>query len=192
MTDTVEPGDDEDGPVISVEALLAAAQIEALPLDADPTARLLGLVNDDRVLDPGQLKAARIARNLTVSELASRLSSEGWSVTGSDVFRWESRSTSDVRPALISAIGAALGRSVLDLTRVSERDQTLAAIRQTDLFQELAKRWAALFDLSVIAARDALESRILTTVHRGDRPDPEQSLRTLEVFVNELEQRGRP
>jgi hypothetical protein len=50
---------------ISVEALLAAARLEALPLDRDPTARLLGLVEEGQpVLDGSAIRSARTARGI--------------------------------------------------------------------------------------------------------------------------------
>ena len=178
---------------ISVEALLAAARLEALPLDQDPTARLLGLVEEVQpVLDGAALKSARTARGISVSELAGRLSSNGWSVKTADVFRWETRAASDVSVALISTIAQVLQKSVENLVRDGGPNLIIAALRQSDQFHELTQRWAQLFNLSVNSARAALESRVFATVHRGDRPDIDQTLQTLEALLAELERREHP
>lgn len=178
---------------ISVEALLAAARLEALPLDQDPTARLLGLVEEVQpVLDGAALRSARTSRRISVSELARRLSSNGWSVKTADVFRWETRAASDVSVGLISTIAQVLQNSVENLVRDDGPNQIIAALRESDRFHELTQRWAELFNLSLNSAGAALESRVLATVHRGDRPDIDQTLRTLEVLLEELEGRERP
>jgi hypothetical protein len=178
---------------ISVEALIAAARLEALPIDQDPTARLLGLVEGARpVLDGAALKSARTARGIPVSELARKLSSNGWPVKTADVFRWETRSTVDVPDGMISAIAQVLQRSVNSLVRDSGPNLIIVSLRQSDRFHELTQRWAQLFNLSVSSAAAALESRVLATVHRGDRPDMDQTLQTLEVLLEELEQRKHP
>ncbi len=178
---------------ISVEALLAAARLEALPLDQDPTARLLGLVPEQQpVLDGAALKAARVARGFSPSDLARTLTSDGWSVRTADVFRWETRASSDVSSAQISRIAQVLKKTVESLVRDAGPSPLITSLRGSDRFQELVRRWALFFDLSVSSAGSALESRALATVHRGDRPDSEQTIRTLETLLDELERRNRP
>lgn len=103
---------------ISMEALLSAARLEALPLDQDPTARLLGLIAEVQpVLDGAALKLARSAGGLSASQLAGKLSSEGWPVKTADVFRWETRAASDVPVALILMIAQTLQKSVESLVK---------------------------------------------------------------------------
>ena len=178
---------------ISVEALLAAAKLQALPLDQDPTARLLGLVEEAQpVLDGAALKLARNSSGLSASELARKLSLEGWPVKTADVFRWETRAASDVSVALISTIAETLQKSAESLVKNGGSGLVIAALRQNDRFHQLAQRWAEMFNVSVSSARSALESRALSTVHRGDRPNLDQTLQTLETLVEELEWRGHP
>ena len=177
---------------ISIEARLSAARLEALPLDQDPTARLLGLIAEVQpVLDGAALKLARSAGGLSASELAGKLSSEGWPVKTADVFRWETRAASDVPVALILMIAQTLQKSVESLVKNGGPNLFIASLRQSDRFHQLSQRWANVFNLSVTSAGSALESRVLATVHRGDRPDVEQTLQTLEALVEVLEGRER-
>jgi transcriptional regulator with XRE-family HTH domain len=175
-----------------VEALFAAARLEALPLDQDPTARLLGLVEEaPLVLDGTALRSARKSRGMSVSELAEKLSSKGWSVKTADVFRWETQAATDAPVGIASAIAEVLQKSAASLARDGSPDLVTAALRQSDRFHELAERWAKLFNLSVNSAAAALESRVLATVYRGAQPDLDQTFQTLEVLLEELERRER-
>lgn len=178
---------------VSIEALLAAAKHQPPPLDQDPTARLLGLVPDPaNTLDGAALKGARQKAGLSASELAQKLQSRGWSVSTGDVFRWETRSTSDVVPALTAAIAVEVQTPLDRLLRKTASTDSFEAIRSSERFKQLEQRWARLFSLSPSAAGRALESRALATVHRGDEPDTNQTLQTLEALVDELERREEP
>lgn len=178
-------------PTVSIEALLAAANHQPPPLDRDPTARLLGLVPDPaNTLDAAALKVARQSARLSVSDLAQRLQDRGWSITTGDVFLWETRSTSDVVPALIAAIAVEVNAPLERLQRKTTSVDSFGTIRSSDRFRQLIERWAQLFSLSPSAAGLALESRALATVHRGEKPDSDQTLQMLEALVDELERKA--
>lgn len=166
----------------------------APPLSSDPVAAMLGLVPDpERTLNGKALTRARKNARLTTSQLAERLASRGWDVQTRDVFRWENRSTSDVAPALIEAIadetGTATERLITNTARNTEHE-ALTAVRQTSTFQKLVDRWAKLQGVSQALAASALESRMLATVHRGDHPDSDQLLQSLEALVSAMERQG--
>ena len=163
----------------------------APPLADDPVAALLGLIPDPECsLDPQSLKQARKRAGLTVSDLADRLRQRGWEVNKNDVFRWETRSATDVPPAVIEAISRILGWPVerMILTSPVINDQ-LADVRRQPAFSRLVDRWARMQRVSRDVAAAALETRLLSTVHRGQRPDAKQLLRLLEELIDSVEEK---
>jgi transcriptional regulator with XRE-family HTH domain len=166
----------------------------APPLEDDPVAAMLGLIPDAECsLDARALSQARRRVGMTVSQVAERLQGRGWEVQTGDVFRWEQGSTSDVAPAVVEAVADILNVSVESLIAspaLGSRQDFLADIRRNSLFEQLVDRWARIRRVSRAAAAAALESRLVATVHRGDRPDPEQLLRSLDVLVSSLEEAG--
>jgi len=199
-------GTGEDQPVLSeedrteVESLIEVADLlweaghGAPPLDSDPVAAMLGLVPDPRyALDSKALARARRNARLKASELADRLVARGWDIQSRDVFRWENQSAADVTPALIKAIAEETGTSVDLLTTsweaTSEHD-VIAAVTRSPAFESLVERWAHIQGLSLALATSALKSRMLATVHRGDRPDADQLLQSLDALVTAVESGG--
>lgn len=174
---------------LSIDALLAAAAYEPPPIEQDPAARLLGLVEGvEPELNHQALKAARMRANLSVAELAARLSADGWKVTTSDAFRWETRTAIEVDPQLIAAIALVLGVSATHISRT--RDAASVSIATLDGFRKLTERWARVFNLTTEAAAENLLARAAATVHRGDGQDAEQTLKSLELLIDDLEARG--
>jgi len=158
----------------------------------DPVAAMLGLIPDRECsLDSKALTQARKRVGLTVSELAERLRERGWEFQKGDVFRWETRSATDVAPAVVQAIADILSRPVESLiaapASTSAQDE-LANVRRHPLFEQLVDRWARVQHVSRAVAAAALETRMVATVHRGERPDPEQLLHSLEALVTSVEQ----
>ena len=157
----------------------------------DPVAAMLGLVPDPECsLDSRALTNARKRVRLTVSDLAERLRERGWEFHQRDVFRWETRSAVDVAPAVIQAIADVLGQPVDSLIAAPHsgaRDQ-FAHVRRLPGFQHLVDRWARIQNVSRAVAAAALETRMIATVHRGEPPDPEQLLHSLEALVTSIEQ----
>ena len=172
--------------------LLWLAAHGAPALARDPVAAMLGLVPDRECsLDVRALTLARKRSGLTVSDLAVRLRERGWDVQKSDVFRWETRSARDVAPALIQAIADILDVRVDGLISTPDSSATkdqLADVRHHPLFEQLVDRWARIQHISHAVAAAALETRMAATVHRGERPDPDQLLRSLEALVLSVEQ----
>ncbi|WP_454560826.1 hypothetical protein [Mycobacterium haemophilum] len=163
----------------------------APPLVDDPVAAMLGLIPDRECsLNSTALTQARKRAGLTVSGLAKLLRERGWELEKNDVFRWETRSAADATPAVIEAIADILDwpveRLIVTPTSNPAHDE-LAAWRQP-LFGQLVDRWARIQRVSRAAAAAALETRMLATVHRGERPDSAQLLRLLEDFVASVEQ----
>jgi transcriptional regulator with XRE-family HTH domain len=164
----------------------------APPLADDPVAAMLGLVPDRECsLDSKALTQARKREGLTVSDLAERLRERGWEFEKGDVFRWETRSAADVAPAVVQAIADILSRPVESLiaapTSTSAQDE-VATVRRHPLYEQLVDRWARVQHVSRAVAAAALESRMVATVHRGEPPDPEQLLHSLEALVTSVEQ----
>jgi transcriptional regulator with XRE-family HTH domain len=161
-------------------------------LEDDPVAAMLGLVPDRECsLDSRALSQARKRAGLKVSDIAERLRERGWEFKQSDVFRWETRSASDVAPAVVQAIADILSTQVEDLITVpssASAQDHLADIRRHPHFEQLVDRWARLQNVSRAVAAAALESRMAATVHRGDRPDTEQLLHSLDALVTSVEQ----
>lgn len=179
--------------LIEVADLLWEAGHGAPPLKSDPVAALLGLNPDPRcALDPKALARARKNARLKASELADRLVARGWEVQGRDVFRWENQSATDVAPALIKAIAEETGTNI-DLLTMSQpsavEHEVVAAVTRSPGFEGLVDRWARFQGVSRALAASALESRMLATVHRGDRPDAEQLLQSLDALVTAVEGR---
>lgn len=180
--------------LLNVADLLWESAHGAPPLDSDPVAAMLGLVPDSRqVLDPKALARARKAAHLKPSQLAERLAARGWDVQTRDVFRWENQSTADVAPALIEAIAEETGTNMDRLTTnpgMTAEQATIAAATQSPRFAGLVERWARIQRVPSTLAASALESRMLATVHRGDRPDTDQLLQSLDALVTALEREG--
>lgn len=163
----------------------------APPLTEDPIAAMLGLIPDrDCSLDSRALKQARQNAGVAVSTLAERLRARGWDFQTGDVFRWEMRSAVDVAPAVVQAISEILGQPVESLIVAAISNplhDELAEVRRLPLFDQLVERWVRVQHVSRSVAVAALETRMLATVHRGDRPDPFQLLHSLEALVAAVE-----
>jgi transcriptional regulator with XRE-family HTH domain len=171
--------------------LLWAAAHGAPPLEEDPVAAMLGLVPDPQyTLDPKALTRARKQAGLAVSQVAERLRARGWSVPPGDVFRWETRSASDVPPALVQALAEVIGTQVDRLIAVARTNSITDDLRQHPVFQQLAERWARARQLPIPVAAAELIRRAAATVHRGDRPDEEQMLGSIAALVAAVEQEG--
>lgn len=179
---------------LEVADLLWEAGHGAPPLEKDPIAAMLGLVVDPHcMLDPKALTRARKSARLNAGQLAERLAARGWEVTGNDVFKWENRSTAGVTPALIQAIAEEIGTSVEHLTTDTQPTtlhNSVSEVSQTPRFKELAHRWAHIRGVSLDIAASTLQSRMLATVHRGQHPDTEQWLQSLEELVRAMENKS--
>lgn len=161
-------------------------------LEDDPVAALLGLVPDQGCrLDSQAFSRARSRAKLSVSDIASGLRSRGWEYNTGDIFRWQTRSVENIPPAVIKAVAEIVGTPMDALTRTdlpptAQADQ-LQALRGHEFFQELVERWAHIQRVSRTMAAKTLESRALATVHRGDLPDTNQLLLSLEALVSSAE-----
>lgn len=177
--------------LIETADLLWLSAQGAPALEDDPVAAMLGLVPDDECrLDSAALAHARKRARLNVSELAARLRLRGWEFDKGDVFRWETRTARNVPPAVVQAIADILGTPVDRLILASASPSLpdyLAAVRGNPLFEQLVTRWAEARRVSRAVATAALESRMLATVHRGEHPDTEQLLRSLDALVAAVE-----
>jgi hypothetical protein len=95
---------------------------------------------------------------------------------------------------VIQAIADILGSPVDDLisapSSASLPDQ-VGAIRAHPLYEQLVARWSQARRVSRAVAAATLESRMLATVHRGEHPDTEQLLRSLDALVASVEQADR-
>lgn len=181
---------------VDVADLIWEAGHDAPALDADPIAAMLGLIPDPQIrLSARALSRARRGARLKPSDIAERLMARGWDVGTRDVFRWENQSAADVSPALISAIAEVIGavseqliehQSALDETHIN------LSIVQSPRFQSLVNRWSRLQGMSHALASSALQSRMLATVHRGNRPDEEQMLQSLDALITALEEGRHP
>ncbi|MBO0596335.1 hypothetical protein I2485_03955 [Nesterenkonia sp. E16_7] len=163
----------------------------APPLENDPVAALLGLVpNQSCAIDSTALSRVRKRSRMTVSDVAKRLQERGWEFSKSDVLRWEMRTAADVPPAVGQALADILGTEVESLISTASPDTfapQIAAVRRHPLFENLVNRWAEAMHVSRTVAASALEGRMLTTVHRGERPDTEQLVSSLEALVTSIE-----
>lgn len=177
-----------------IAELLWDAAHGAPPLESDPVAAMLGLVADPALrLASRALARSRKSARLTAGQLADRLRARGWDVQARDVFRWENQSADDVVPALVEAIAEETGAPFERLTQatvttLAEQDW-LAVVTNSPAFQGLAERWARLRGVPRAFAVSALRSRMTATVHRGDRPNAEQLLQSLDALVTALEDR---
>lgn len=178
------------GLVDTADALWLSAQ-GAPALEHDPVAAMLGLVPDSECrLGSAALSRARKRARLSVSDVAARLRQRGWEFDKGNVFRWETRTATDVPPAVVQALADILGSPVDDLISVSSQASLpdhLAAVRRHPLFEQLVNRWAHARRVSRAVAAATLESRMLATVHRGEHPDTEQLLRSLDALVASVE-----
>jgi hypothetical protein len=178
--------------LIDVSDLIWEAGHGAPPLDSDPIAAMLGLVPDPRVgLDSRALSRARKRAHMKPSDISERLVARGWDVGTRDLFRWENQPAVDVSPALIRAIADVIGARPEQLIadqRASAEPQLTSSVLQSPRFEGLVSRWARLEGMSHALAASALQSRLLATVHRGDRPDEEQMLRSLDALITALEE----
>lgn len=165
----------------------------APPLEKDPVAAMLGVVPDpDFQLDAKALARACQTSRVKPTALASRLSARGWKVDTSDVFRWQTRSAPDIPPALIKAIAEEVR---IDPARLVSRSQprrtALVEVAEdviaTPRFRDLVQRFAKVRRVSAEMAESAMKSRMLATVHRGNMPDKDQMLASLESLVHALE-----
>ena len=162
----------------------------APPLSEDPIAAMLGLVADPQNSLSGKaLSRLRRRRGLQISQIAERLRERGWKVDTQDVFRWESKSTAEVPPALIVAIADEIGTTTDQITinHVTPRQEELGEMLHHPKFQGLVARWADIQHVAPDIAASALHARALATVHRGQRPDTDQMLTSLESLVEALE-----
>ncbi|MDQ4500743.1 hypothetical protein [Sinomonas sp. ASV322] len=180
-------------PLLAAGDLVWEAAHSAPPLEDDPVAALLGVVPDPNVqLDGKALFRACQASRVKPTALAARLIARGWKVDASDVFRWQTRAAPDVPPALIKAIAEEVR---IDSGRLVSRPQQprtnllglTKEVSATQLFRDLVQRFAKVQRISVEMAESALRQRMLATVHRGDMPDAEQMLASLESLVDTLE-----
>jgi len=195
----IRDADLSDAEKAEAEALVATADLlwvaahGAPPIEDDPVAAMLGLVSDPHFsLDPKALSRARKQAGLTVGRVASQLRERGWDVRDGDVFRWESRSAPDVPPALVQAIASVVGTDPDRLmSEVKGTEDQFAAVRGTKQFQELVERWMKALNVSSSLAVATLESRMVSTVHRGELPDAEQLLAALGALVSAVEESRR-
>ena len=184
-----------DASLKNVADLLWEATHGAPPLREDPVAAMLGLLPDPAyALDPAKLKQARKVARLQTSDLVARLTSRGWSVNKTDLFRWENQSAADVAPALIKALAEETGTNsdLLVTKQPKQMPSAITAVLKSPAFVGLIERWARLQDVTQSLARSELESRMLTTVYRGDNADSDQMLQSLEALVAASENAREP
>lgn len=180
-----------------VEALLRVADLVweqghgAPSLEADPIAAALGLVPDpETMLEPRALKSAMAKSGLQASEVARQLKAREWAVETRDVFAWTTRGGPAVSPALVRAIADIVGTSAARLTGERRSTPFELAVREvvrTPAFESLAERWAHLHRTTLASARTLLAARMPAAAHRGDHPDTDQILASLETLVTTLE-----
>lgn len=177
--------------LFSVADLLWEGAQKAPPLEADPIAARLGLIPDlTSSLDPRALSRATKKSGLSPSGLAERLAARGWDVKTGDIFKWQTKESTDVPPALIRAIAELIGSSVRELTVDRSSSSSRGAIQAvvgTPKFKELARRWAHTQRTSVDAAVAALSAKLEASVFRGVRPDDDELINLLEALVDALE-----
>lgn len=173
-----------------LELELRSGAHAAPPVDQDRTAAMLGLIPDEQTqLASTALKRVRKGAGVTVGDLAKRLAARGWDVTQTDVFRWENQDAPDLPPALIEAIGIVLRTSAAQLTEV--RSGTGKAVVDLDVpaYRGLVGRLAEALGVTVEMAAARLRSAAAGAVYRGDQPQDEQLLATLEGYVRAVERR---
>lgn len=172
----------------AVSDAAAPPEVVVPPLEEDRVAAMLGLIPDpDYSLDSSALARARRKAGFSASDLAGRLAAREWEVSVADVFRWETRSAPEVSPALIRAIAEETGVDpdslIIDKAAAPESGAVAAVMASTD-FTELVNRWAENQRISPALAKTTLKARMQTSVHRGEKPDAAQMLRTLAAFVD--------
>lgn len=178
----------------TADALWLAAH-GAPALQEDPVAAMLGLLPSDECrLSSAAFRRARKRAGVSVSDVAERLHQRGWDYTHGDVFRWETRTADDVPPAVVEVLADILGAPTAKLLAGSSSASVpslVDAVRSHPGFEELVDRWASAQRVSRNAAVAMLESRMLATVHRGEQPDPEQLLGSLDALVASIERSDR-
>ncbi|KQV06692.1 hypothetical protein [Leifsonia sp. Root112D2] len=182
---------DEDTRELLEVAELLRLDNDVPPLEQDPVAAMLGLIVDPSVvLSSRAFTTARRNSGIAPSALAAKLRDRGWQVSAADVARWQSHAPTDLTPALLAAVADELHTELGTITdSAPARPDWLIAATATGKFANLSTRWARLKSLSLPAASAILESRLLATVNRGDRPETDDLLETLDAFVSTLEQR---
>lgn len=183
--------------ILGAADLLNADAHRAPAVADDPIAAVLGLVPDDNYqLDPRTLKRAREAARLEPTTLARALAARGWKVSAREVFNWEVKGAPSVPPALVRAVSDVLGTDPDLLTRQTARIAALkppqavlvAKEAQTSpRFASLVARFAKLQGISTKMAASALGSRMVATVQRGEHPDADQMLASIEALIEALE-----
>lgn len=188
----------EAGRLARVELALQFAIVQrsseaAPPLAQDKTAAMLGLVPEPHLRMDGRTVARRRkAVHLNVDGLAARLAEQGWPVSTADVFRWETQSTDDVPPALLTAVAQVLSTTMEALAAPPSAGPGLAGLDEASKqprFQALVGRFARLQRQSTVLAESSLRSVALATVRRGETPDSDVWIDVLEAYVSALEQR---
>lgn len=180
--------DDETRGLLEVAELLRLDA--AVPsLDRDPVAAMLGLIVDPGLsLSSRAFTTARRNSGLAPSVLAERLRDRGWNVSAADITRWQTSAPLDLVPAMLAAVADEIGVELDAITEVGvRRPEWLTTVLATQAFADLSARWARLKSVSLPSASSMLESRLLATVNRGDRPGTEALLGSLDAFVSTLE-----
>ncbi len=173
----------------SADLVRMAAKV-VVPLEDDPTARLLGLVPDPAFrLDGRAFRSTRTSAGLSVSQLSARLAERGWKYSAADLNRWQIRGADDVPPAVIRATAELLGVDANQLVakEASERVNILEMLRRSPQFAALARRWAAAKDIGNSAAELQLASRYVAAMHRGGEPNQDAALSIVEALVVSVE-----
>jgi hypothetical protein len=179
--------------MLEIDDLVWESAHGAPPLQSDPVAAMLGLVPDASFrLDSTALTQHCSRQNVRPTKLAERLRARGWKVDAADVFRWQNSVTSDVPPALIRAIAEVLTISPDKLVappaaKLTALDTVAELVTATKRFGDLVQRFALAQRISPGMAHTMLRSRMLATVQRGDEPEVEQMLESLEALVRALE-----
>lgn len=179
--------------MIATDDLMWEATHGAPPLQADPVAAMLGLVPDASFrLDSTAFTQLCTRQGMKPTALAARLRARGWKVEAADVFRWRTSVASDVSPALIRVISEELDVSADDLiappaTQPAVLDTVAERVTATKRFTDLVQRFALALRISPSMANTMLRTRMLATVQRGDEPEVEQMLQSLEVLVRTVE-----
>lgn len=175
----------------ALERELRIGAYAAPPLAEDRAAALLGLIPDGKTqLARAALKRARKSAQISVSDIAKRLAARGWDVTAADVFRWENQDAPDMPPALVEAIATVLHANVTELTEPRLGGQEAVLDVTVPAYRRLVERLAGALGVSADFAVARLQTAAATAVHRGDRPQDEQLLATLEAYVRAMERRN--